>query len=94
MPKTKRSKGNNNKNKGAKPKRSRAYMYSESIGCLPPRWLDSRYQYTGEEWDVLHADDTPVVYYKNAVLDLNAIEEDLNNRLPKGTEWAVMVHDK
>lgn len=94
MPKTKRSKGNNNKNKGTKPKRSRAYMYSESIGCLPPRWLDSRYQYTREEWDVLHADDTPVVYYKNAVLDLNAIEEDLNNRLPKGTEWAVMVHDK
>lgn len=94
MPKTKRSKGNNKKNKGTKPKRSRAYMYSETIGCLPPRWLDSRYQYTGEEWDVLHADDTPVVYYKDAVLDLNAIEEDLNNRLPNGTEWAVMVHDK
>lgn len=95
MPKNTKSKvDKSKKSKDKKQSRSRSYMYSEAIGCLPVRWLDQRYKYEFEEWDVQHADDTNVIYYKNAVLNLNAIEDDLNERLPEGTEWAMIVHDK
>ena len=94
MPKKATSKANTTKNKKKAPTRSRAYMYSEAIGCLPKQFLDRRYTYTGEEWDTEHADGTKVIYYKDAVLDMNAIEDYLEEHFPKGTQFAVIVHDR
>ncbi|MCV7448223.1 hypothetical protein M3D72_012570 [Staphylococcus epidermidis] len=90
-----KSKKTSSKEKKSKPKRSRAYMYSEAFGYLPIEFLDPRYNYEMLEDDVLtHDDGTPVIYRPNAILNLNAIEEHLREVLPKGTYFAIMVHDR
>ena len=94
MPKKATSKGNTTKKKNKKTPRARSFMYAEAIGCLPKHFLDRRYVYTGEEWDTEHADGTKVIYYKDAVIDMNAIEDYLEEHLPENTQFAVIVHDR
>lgn len=94
MPKKATSKGNATKKKNKKTPRARSFMYAEAIGCLPKHFLDRRYVYTGEEWDTEHADGTKVIYYKDAVIDMNAIEDYLEEHLPENTQFAIMVHDR
>lgn len=102
----KSQKRNVGKAKTGKKPRSRTLMYSEAIGCLPERWLDKRYLHLcksvelkkmnekGEEENIKHKDGTNVIYYEGAILDMNAMYRDLEERFPKDTEFAIMVHDK
>ena len=40
-----------------------------------------------------HKDGTPIKWYNNAILDMNRIKEDLEERFPKGTKFGVIIHD-
>ena len=86
------TKKNNQKSKTKKAtqqKRFRNLMYAEAVGCLPLKWLDKRYlsEYNKDvmvlknamQEPLEHKDGTPVTFHPHAILDMNAVEEDLNN---------------
>lgn len=103
------TKKNNQKSKTKKAtqqKRFRNLMYAEAVGCLPLKWLDKRYllEYNKDvmvlknsmQEPLEHKDGTPVTFHPHAILDMNAIEEDLNNAFGSDDDvlWAVILHDK
>lgn len=61
------------------------YKFNENDD--PKEWKEAPSQYGR------HKDGTPVKWYNNATLDMNKMKKDLEERLPDGTKFGIIIHD-